>query len=188
MNILYSVDEKTLYYYKQDNEHVVNTFYDIIYILPKDICKIISEYYNCIIVDLVFTHEMIIINIDNEYIDFKKIIHDGSLKEYSYANNWFFSINNESTIYKCLEYDDYRSVYTLDEYMNCIYKIKYYFLGKYNRVYENCPIKITDSLILIGKFGKKNTFEILDIMLFKYLIEIYKSIINMHNKKYSSVL
>ena len=187
MNITYSDDKKTLYYCKLDNKYVIDVFYDVIYILPKDICSIISEYYNCIKVDLISMDDIITINIKNEYIDFKKVIYKGFLRNTFHkfsSNEWYFCSNNiqNVTIYKFNYYNYYSSVQLLDAYMNQIYKINDYFLNKYYYLFNSHCLTITDSLILFRDISYERKYKILDVTLFRYLIEIFKSIIDIYSQ------
>ena len=197
MNITYSDDKKTLYYCKLDNKYVIDVFYDVIYILPKDICSIISEYYNCIKVDLqlliscaqlVYPENLILgMEINDEYIDFKKVIHKGYLKNYSNNdwhsyNDWHFSGHDQnSIIYMCDGNDDYRSICILNAYVKQIYKINDYLKNKYYYKFGSDNLEITNSIISMVGILHKRQYKILDVTLFRYLIEIFKSIIDTYS-------
>lgn len=185
MTIVYNYSDETdsLYYYKQNNDHVIRTLYNMID-LPFDMCKIIGEYYNCIKVDIKVVNLKpflyIQLDINNEYMDFKNVRYKGLIMVQYSTKHWEISntyINNP-TILTDNNYGIFRSGVVLNEYMKRIYKINDYFLGKYIDC-EN-KLNITDKVIELLYTNDTLKYEILDTILFRYLIEIIKDIINVY--------
>jgi hypothetical protein len=185
MSIVYDFSKDVLYYSKSNNDYVINSLYNIID-LPKDMCRMIGEYYNCIRVELEFSkyydiisHITIDIDIKNEYIDFKHVVHKGCIT--NLFSLWaILNFKSKSTILDDNYYELSENVYILNEYMKRIYKINNYFTQTINKCPRYNYINISTTLLEIKYKGQMHKYDIIDPELFLYLIHIIKSIIDVY--------
>jgi hypothetical protein len=178
--VIEEIEDGKIICYSTKNTIVSKTLHEISGLI-QDVCGIISEYYNAIIINK-HKYEY---TMEDEYINFKKI--NCSIIVAIYYSNGFQSDCvictgeiNDPTVFT---YTNDMHLITLNTYMEKKYKITNFF-NNYNEMILHKPIiKIDNDKILIKEYGKERCVYILDDELFTLLIIIIKKIFDMSNKK-----
>lgn len=183
-NIKVIIEEKKIICYSTKNTIVTKTLSEISGLI-LDICGIISEYYNAVII-ITNIHKRVPIYLlfKNQYINFKKINQGIRMHSYYYPNDWYVKdiLVENSTILASILCGGVYSLETFNVYLEKKYKIDGFLNTFYQSTYRSDKF-IYNNEILINKEKDEYNITILDHELFVFLIIIIKKIIEKLNEK-----
>lgn len=173
--IIEHVDDKTIMCYSKKNKIVSDKLHEIIGLL-LDLCNIVGEYHNAIVIKKKECQYSVI----DEYINFKKINYIMHLSVFGENKNdcvlWFIN-TNQPTIYTDTHYIDLDLI-VFNKYLEKKYRINNFF-NNYQIINSyNLNIEINDDTIIIKNSYSTRYIHILDHELFVLMIIIIKKIID----------
>ena len=176
-SFIVDIEDDVLLCYTKNNTQVnkeLRNCTNIIY----DVCNVVSEYYNCIIVHIEKYDNKYSIHVENEYINFEHICHKGGLMKSSLGDIYWYNHNMHNQTIITDHVHLYLSLQIFNMYIEKQYKIQSLFNCK---KYDNL-VNIKKDTIYIARYTDISHITILNHDLFTYLILMYKKILDTYEK------